>query len=268
MKERNILFIVEGKDAEPNLIKQYFHAYYGITKNEIYEIHSVKTNIYSLYNELKSEDFFLNIREVLLQKSKTNEETEILQKKYLYTYLIFDCDAHNVGKNNTLTIEEIVRHNFSILKEMSEYFNDESDPTKGKLYINYPMLESYRDCNDFFDENYKFNTVKINDLLKYKSIVGKKKLCNQKNLSKYNFKDFNLLTKMNLYKLNFLFNNNWDSFNYEEYLNISNCFDIVNKEKDYVSSTNSLMVLNTFLFWLIDYYGSKTNIFDSIINQE
>ncbi len=32
---------------------------------------------------------------------------------------------------------------------MTEYFVDETDPTIGKLYINYPMMESYRDCDEF-----------------------------------------------------------------------------------------------------------------------
>ena len=34
---------------------------------------------------------------------------------------------------------------------MLDFFNDETD--QGKLFINYPMMESYRDCDAFFDEN-------------------------------------------------------------------------------------------------------------------
>ncbi len=37
---------------------------------------------------------------------------------------------------------------------MVNYFVDETDPSIGKLYINYPMMESYRDCDTFFEEDY------------------------------------------------------------------------------------------------------------------
>lgn len=56
---------------------------------------------------------------------------------------------------------------------MAEYFVDETDPSVGKLYINYPMMESYRDCDDFFDENYKSTMVSLPAILSYKKDVGK-----------------------------------------------------------------------------------------------
>lgn len=268
MKNINILFIVEGEKAEPRLIKQYFNSYRDLGLKDNFKIHSVKTNIYSLYNEIKKEDFFLNIKDILIQKSNDATQIEILKEDFLYTYLIFDCDAHNSQKHSNLSLRERVMQNFSILQEMADYFDDESDPTKGRLYINYPMIESYRDCDDFFDNNYKDEVVSVDDLSNYKKLVGRKKLCNIKNLSNYTANDFNSLTKMNLFKLNMLLNNEWKSCDYYEYSKKSDCFNIVNNEKNYCDLNNSIFVLNTFLFWLVDYYGNRNGFYDKIIKEQ
>ena len=60
------------------------------------------------------------------------------------TYLFFDYDF----QNTQLTLEEI---NLRV-QSMLELFTDETDD--GKLYINYPMIESIRYTKELPDEDY------------------------------------------------------------------------------------------------------------------
>lgn len=68
------------------------------------------------------------------------------------------------------------------IREMLSYFDDETDDTVGKLYINYPMVESYKghnaDKSDFLHR-----TVSLEDCVRYKQIASQ---CDDnRNFSKY-----------------------------------------------------------------------------------
>lgn len=134
----NILIIVEGSKTEPNFFNRLSDVF-GLK----FDIYCLETNIYSLYKKMKEIDFNGDIKDVLSEIHQ--DKKEMLSKKFAYTYLIFDCDAHHSRKNESRTQEEIVLDNLAKLSEMAKYFIDETDPSKGKLYINYPMMESYRD---------------------------------------------------------------------------------------------------------------------------
>ena len=167
--ESNILIIVEGARTEP----AFFNRLLGVF-DQNFEIYCFGTNIYTLYKRMKEIEFNGDLKSVLIELHP--EQRELLSKKFAYTYLVFDCDVHHPKKEDIRCIEEIIADNFSKLREMAEYFVDETDPSVGKLYINYPMMESYRDCDDFFDENYKSTMVSLPAILSYKKDVGKRKL--------------------------------------------------------------------------------------------
>ena len=61
---------------------------------------------------------------------------------------------------------------------MIDFFNNETE--NGKLYVNYPMMESYKDCDDFFDEQYQNREVSLKTLFshKYKQQVSQRILSN------------------------------------------------------------------------------------------
>ena len=104
--------------------------------------------------------------------SESDKEMLRKQGSFAFTYLIFDLDLQHYDlaqKNN------IVR-GIGDVKEMLQHFCDETDPTIGKLYINYPMIESFRDCASFFDNNYKNTVVSLQDITKYKKIVSERGL--------------------------------------------------------------------------------------------
>lgn len=256
MMESNILIIVEGLKTEPAFFNRLAEVF-GLN----FEIYCLATNIYSLYKSMKKMDFNGDIKDVLSEIHP--EEREMLSKRFAYTYLIFDCDAHHSKENETRNQEDIVFENLNKLSEMAKYFVDETDPTIGKLYINYPMMESYRDCNDFFDKEYEFAKVAINDLSSYKRIVAEKKLCN-KHVDKYTKEQFSLLLVQNLCKLNSICTKTWVKPTYGEYLIFSNSSKILSVERKMVAVENSMAVINTSLFMMTDYFGNRDGFYDSL----
>ena len=108
-----------------------------------------ETNIYILISQIiqeYGEDWFEQDIDLpyLISKIKqfANRETK---KNYTNIFLIFDYERHdpNFSEQNIL--------------RMQKYFSSAEDV--GKLYINYPMVESYMDWCDPLDEALKTKTV-------------------------------------------------------------------------------------------------------------
>lgn len=256
---RNILLIVEGRKTEPKFFKQ-LRVVYGID----YKIFCFSTNIYTLYSRIRELDFNCDIKAVL--KELHPEQAQILNNKFAYTYLIFDCDAHHPKKEDDRELKQIVLENFDKIKELLLYFNDETEPSKGKLYINYPMMESFKDANDFFDEQYKDTVVAIGDIVKYKSIVGNKRLSNRR-VDTLTEEEISKLALMNVFKLNAIINNSWAALNYSDYKAIMESLKLYNSERTLIENKEILAVINTTLFLVLDYFGNQNGFYDSIINQ-
>lgn len=254
--ESNILIIVEGAKTEPQFFNQLSKVF-----NQKFEIYYLGTNIYTLYKRMKEIDFNGDLKSILIEIHP--EKREMLSKKFAYTYLIFDCDVHHPKKDDKRSLDSIVMENFNKLSEMSEYFVDETDPSIGKLYINYPMMESFRDCDEFFDEQYSSASVAITELSTYKSRVAKRKICSI-HVDQYTRSQFTLLILQNIYKLNKILFNLWDKFSYEEYQNYSNTKTILLKERELVEKNKTLSVINTSLFIITDFYGNRNGFYDSL----
>ena len=75
---------------------------------------------------------------------------------------IFSTMTFNI---NSLSLEEIIN---SRLKDMLELFDDET--SNGKLYINYPMIESIRYAKELPDRNYYQYTVKCAECHDFKRL--------------------------------------------------------------------------------------------------
>lgn len=254
--EINILIIVEGAKTEYKFFNSLSKKF-GLK----FEIYCLKTNIYTLYKKIKELDFNVDIKELLAEIHP--EKKDLLSKKFAYTYLIFDCDAHHTKKDDNRSQKEIVQSNIDKLLEMVKYFVDETDPTIGKLYINYPMMESYRDCDKFFEDEYALASVKSEQMSEYKKQVANKKL-NSKHVDKYEKAEFSLLILQNLYKLNFIQCNTWDKPNYENYLIYSNAEKILNKEQEIFLKEDILLVINTSLFLITDFFGNRNHFYDNL----
>lgn len=248
------LLIVEGESLEPRFFTQMAQLY-GMNM----EIVSLRANIYLLYQKLKEYGFDYDVRIALKELLKGNATTDILDQTFAYTYLIFDCDAHHngllrKGELNKFS-EEIVRENYLHLREMIGYFNDETEPERGRLYINYPMMESYRDCNSWDDDTFQYRHVLYEDLLHYKRSVGMMKMASFR-IDKLTGEDLDSILRLQLRKYNWLTANKWDCPSFGEYQkNESACQRQV---LDYQMSLQQpiMEVINTSVFLPIDYYGS------------
>lgn len=144
-----ILFIFEGKDD-----KTYFESIKRLffpEKSDTF-VCTYNSNIYSLYTKLNQHDTLNG----MLKVNTVSVFNEILTEKGDYTlkdfredevseiYLFFDYDF----QEDSRTLQE----NNKILSEMLMYFTDETE--NGKLYINYPMVESLRYTKELPDNDY------------------------------------------------------------------------------------------------------------------
>ena len=259
-----VLMIVEGESLEPKFFEQ-LKKVFGIGV----EIYMVGANIYRLYQELEKYEFNCDIKDILPDIGNHIEGIEeLLSQRYAYTYLVFDFDAHHRERGEEgLDIDTIVSNNVEKLEKMAAYFVDETDPSIGKLYINYPMMESYRDASCFFDEGYRDNEITIDDIGQYKSIAGKKCLASI-NVKRYTRENFADLTRMNVFKLYKICVGKWAAMTYEEYTSASKADVILGCQAERVRRERILDVINTSLFLVVDYFGNQKGFFDHVMTGE
>jgi len=232
LNNKKILFIVEGEKTEPSLMRR-LNKIIGFTN---YEIFSYNTSIYELYEEL-TEDDNLDLVLTLKESAKTRAEIGVLSQKYVSIYLIFDFDPHyqKYSKEN--------------LKEMLTYFNSSYD--RGKLYINYPMMESFRDLRSMPDHAFLLRQMKVSDLTKYKEQVGK--LSDYTEMNKYDFKIVMEMITHHLRKYHLLVKRKISIPSENDFLNYNYLSDIKLLEIQSNNVQNGCVsVINTSVFYLID----------------
>lgn len=254
MDNPKILFIVEGSVREKQLYKK-ITSEMGVSAN----IFAVCANIHMLYTELKKEEFHLNIDDFLLTLEGVSEEDKAIirkQRPFTYIYLMFDLDLQHYNIADLKNVERGLQD----VHEMLLKFNNETDPTIGKMYINYPMVESYRDCKNFFDETYVNAIVELKKITKYRELVGERGL--KINLSKYTLDDLKKLTKLNIYKANYIVNNKFDSISYDNYLIELTQEKILEAEKVKILNNRFINILHSGFFFMADYWGNKNKFYD------
>ena len=153
-KKRNrkkVLLIVEGNHEKNKLLNRILQSFPEINIDKdnilIYE-----TNIYALLSKIVEEygqDWYEQDIDIpyLFSKIKGYPQRES-KRNYTNVLLIFDYERHDP--------------NFSQLgiERMQEYFSNSED--MGKLYINYPMVESYMDLIGIEDPSYEYRKASSN----------------------------------------------------------------------------------------------------------
>jgi len=156
-----ILFIFEGKRREPHLFKTLEYLFFPIDEHPI--VYSYGNNIYELYKELSMLDEAGDIVSILREKAQNEESNPLkdfsMTSDFSEIFLFFDYDI----QNKNLSVQQM---NMQI-QEMLHYFNNETN--NGKLYINYPMIESIRCTNKLPDNDYYKYTVKKEDCHHFKN---------------------------------------------------------------------------------------------------
>lgn len=194
-----ILFVFEGANREPTLFKTLEYLYFS--QNKQIRICSYKNNIYDLYKRMTETDEPEDIITILKKKliaDKDNPLKEIRRRSdFSQIYLFFDYDNHN-NKEQEVSDAQI--------QEMLNFFNDESSDF-GKLFINYPMVESiYYAKNELPDKDYHTYTSPI--------LLGKKnhqlKIPASQERIEFVRKNWEFLQEMNVKKANFICTENND----------------------------------------------------------
>ncbi len=145
-EKRKILILVEGEKQDVNLMKHLLHIYRIDAK---YEIVPYRTNIYTLFDEMFIDDDpeMIDLLQLLKSREKSEVKRLLFDEVYSDILLIFDLDP------------QAPEYHESKIKRMSEYFIESSD--MGKLYINYPMVESFYHMKNIPDDDYleRFTTL-------------------------------------------------------------------------------------------------------------
>ncbi len=232
-KKKKVLFIVEGEKTELVLLRRINRS----IKLVDCEIYSYKTSIYELYDEL-AKDSDLELLLVLCEKESDGNKT-ILHHEYASIYLVFDFDPHH----QKFSVEK--------LSEMMELFCDSTN--KGKLYINYPMVESHRHLKEMPDGAFLELSVTKEEIKEYKKIVGNYSAYS--NINKYDYPVIVEMVSHHLAKYNYLVTKDNRLPTLEEFVEITLKSDTdvkLMKLQHQLFKKDKLQVLNTSLFYFVD----------------
>lgn len=250
-KNEKILFIFEGKKTEQYIMQIIKELYF---KDDKYIFVSYCNNIQSLFNELNKDDDLDLVGLLKENETKHPELEKKLEKcnwdEFSEIYLFFDYDIKNTDKHNKDSLET---QNEKI-KEMLELFDNETE--KGKLYINYPMVESIRYLKkELPDEDYYTYTINLFIGKEFKREVHN--LSHYKNLDFITSKDKNQqsnwkhIIDLNIKKVNYICSDLNELPSKKISINQQEIFK--NQLSKYVSK-NEIAILNSFPLFLYEYF--------------
>ena len=151
-RRRQNLLIVEGEHEKNQLFWLIFKCFPEIDIN-MEDVWVYGTNIYMLYEDIQDEygenwideDMDVDLPLVISNKQKLN--TKCYRDNFINIILVFDFERHDPKFS-----EEVILN-------MQTYFNDATDV--GKLYINYPMIESYQHISRIPDNDYQHRKIPV-----------------------------------------------------------------------------------------------------------
>jgi hypothetical protein len=237
-KGQKILLLVEGISVEVELINKVFEQYELSLK---YQIYTYNTNIYELYERmfLGNEDDLdsLDLLGVLKEK---DPNSKLLDENFSDILLIFDYEPQdNRFQPNRIQL-------------MQKYFNENTD--KGKLYINYPCVESFKHLKSIPDDDYSERKVPLDILVqgKYKELVGSegKKYCD---VRKYTKNFFTQVIIHNIKKANYIVNRKYDIEDLKSTYYSIEFINILDEQNHLLDNKKLIYVLNICLFFICDY---------------
>ena len=232
MSERKILVIVEGAKTDFNLMKRLLKIY-GISDN--HQIVSYDTNIYTLYNQLpENEEEYedIDLQQILKEREKDERKIALLNERYTDILLIFDLDPQAPDFSPDK------------IRKMANYFTESTN--MGKLYLNYPMVESFYHMKNIPDDDYKNYIVPLEILRKrqYKQLVHG--LCRNGDYNKFavSKEECNIVIKQNIEKARMLTQKDED---------IPDGIDVLDEQLSLLKNENAVSVLCTCVFYIAEY---------------
>ena len=241
MSERRILFVVEGSRGEPRFLRKMYQVLFG---DNIENIVWYGTAIHDLLERMfpeGAEDPELDLISVLRETVKDQSQRDMLEKEYSDVYLVFDMDPHHQ------------KYDRALLDKAMDFFDD---PTQeGKLYLNYPMLESFKHLKEHRDPEYIERTVSVDSLSGYKSQVESECHPDFKDVGKYSEETFKEVIEMNLMKANAILEHAVTIPDVRVFRSWSGS-DFLREQNRLMESERRLYVLNTSAFIAVDHWPS------------
>lgn len=254
----NILLIVEGDKTEKKFFENFIKVYHPDSNIEIFPFCCDIVKLYKVVKDIgkdneiikkdagDDEDDIEFIKELKNRVAKSREDKELLSHSFSLVFLVFDFDIHvrsKVDKNK-------------MYKELLEYFDNPTN--NGKIFINYPMMESYRHIVSFTDLTYLERVCKKSDSNRYKGIVSSEG--NTLDINKYKLEDYLNVIGLNCLKaLNIL---NAHVLTYNEFDLTVNQPNLLKSIYDYMDVSGNIKVLNSACLLLIYYFGN--NLFKTV----
>ena len=228
----NILFVFEGEKTEKQIADSFTKCFPD--KNMVVQS-AYCTTIYNLYNKI-SKDEDLDTFSLLKEISYNKEILEPYNRNdFAEVYLFFDYDGHTSSADD------------GKLVNILDFFNEETE--FGKIFINYPMVESIKHYSELID--FKELKVDAKKNIKYKNIVHN--VCKKEFLHfhLYTQKIWSQLIELHLKKMNYITNGNYILPTENSSQN-----DIFSKQLEkYINIDSTIAVLSSFPIFLFDYYG-------------
>ena len=173
------------------------HLFLPKERNDI--ICTYKSNIYSLYNRMSANGYFDDSRTdvslIPLLQEQLKQNGDINHPLLKITnwdeiseiFLFFDYDCQNKEKDKSYSLTE----NNKQIEKMLSFFNNETEA--GKLYINYPMVESIRYTKKLPDLSFNTYTISLSDC---PDAIFKKKVDTFSFYGSFDFLTLNFLTSL------------------------------------------------------------------------
>lgn len=250
-----ILFVFEGTQREPRLYRTLERLYFPKENNNI--ICSFGNSIYDLYSELLEYDAGGDIVSIMRERLADRGDSTldgIRSSDISEIFLFFDYDF----QNQQLSLEEINRR----VAEMLTLFDDETD--NGKLYINYPMIESIRYTKELPDDTYVNYVVSREECRDFKRLA--RDFSAYKSLDHILFKDgetptkdkylkvesnWKYLKQMNVCKANWLITGIHSMPTDKSTINQLSLFN--SQLSRYVVPSENIAILNSFPIFIYEY---------------
>lgn len=237
-EKTKILMIVEGQKTDVALMNHLLSVY-GINQN--HEIVSYNTNLYVLYDQIFNDDNpeSIDLLQHLKEKEPDEKKKALFDIHYSDIILVFDLDPHDPR----FSADKIIR--------MTEFFTESSD--MGKLYINYPMVESFYHMKTIPDPNYNSYVVTLDELKngEYKTRVNRENRNHDYRKFAVDRDECNIVIKQNMAKAQVLCSiDNNDSIDSNK---------VLQRQLDFIQEQNSLFVLCTCAFYVADYNPKLLN---------
>lgn len=160
---KKVLFITEGPVDELQLMKSICRDL-GLTQSER-DFYNYRTDFHQFARLIVPNDTVddaLDVLLVLKAHERDKRQIDILSRKYTDIFLVFDFDPHTVSPS------------FDKICALASFFTNSSD--MGKLFINYPMMQSFKHLRQLPDIDYANRTVTLSEMKHYKEVVGREGL--------------------------------------------------------------------------------------------